>query len=220
MTKTCLGCEVVIKTWTDPMHFPEEKIKPLFQTLGISDSVVEKMQEKDVLCKKCGNKAFCRHAVVIYNYNKSQLLPEEFEALLKSGEDWIPMAQAELASSPQTQISETTTVNAGMTVPSSPMTNKAGKITTAEELTRLTDFRHDQTKAQWNKNGIVQYKDEGIAILQRRWGSQVQFIVACSQVTKEGYRLMVIDEGKEGSSGGFSGGVNAYFYFQRMDYVR
>ena len=170
MTKTCLGCEVVIKTWTDPMHFPEEKIKPLFQTLGISDSVVEKMQEKDVLCKKCGNKAFCRHAVVIYNYNKSQLLPEEFEALLKSGEDWIPMAQAELASSPQTQISETTTVNAGMTVPSSPMTNKAGKITTAEELTRLTDFRHDQTKAQWNKNGIIQYKDEGLAILQRRWG--------------------------------------------------
>jgi hypothetical protein len=220
MAKTCVGCGVVIKTWTDPMHYPEEKIKPLFQTLGISDSVVEKMQEKDVLCKKCGNKAFCRHAVVIYNHNKSQLLPEEFEALLKSGEDWIPMAQAELASSPQTQISETTTVNAGMTVPSSPMTNKAGKITTAEELTRLTDFRHDQTKAQWNKNGIIQYKDEGLAILQRRWGSQVQFIVACSQVTKEGYRLMAIDEGKEGSSGGFSGGVNAYFYFQKMDYVR
>jgi len=26
--------------------------------------------------------------------------------------------------------------------------------------------------------------------------------------------------GKEGSSGGFSGGVNAYFYFQKMDYIR
>jgi hypothetical protein len=220
MAKTCVECEVVIKTWTDPMHFPEEKIKPLFQALGISDSVVEKMQEKDLLCKKCGNKAFCRHAVVIYNHNKTQLLPEEFENLLKSGEDWIPIAQAELASSPQTQISETTPVTTGMTAPSIPTTNKAGKITTAAELTRLTDSRHDQTKAQWNKSGIVQYKDEGIAILQRKWGSQVQFIVACSQVTTEGYRLMAIDEGKEGSSGGFSGGVNAYFYFQRMDYVR
>jgi hypothetical protein len=98
--------------------------------------------------------------------------------------------------------------------------NKTERITTSEELTRLKDFRHDQTKAQWKKNGIVQYKDDAIAILERRWGSQVQFIVACSQVTKEGYRLMSIDEGKEGSSGGFSGGVNAYFYFQRMDYVR
>jgi hypothetical protein len=220
MGKNCIDCGVVIKTWTDPMQFPEEKIKPLFQALKISDSVVEKMQKKDILCKKCGNKAFCRHAVVIYNHNKSQLLPEEFEALLKSGEDWITIAQAELPSSSQTQIPETTPVNTGMTAPSISTTNKTGKITTAEELTRLTDFRHDQTKAQWNKNGIVQYKDDGIAILQRRWGSQVQFIVACSQVTKEGYRLMVIDEGKEGSAGSFSGGVNAYFYFQRMDYVR
>ena len=220
MGKNCIDCGVVIKTWTDPTHFPEEKIKPLFQALKISDSVVEKMQEKDILCKKCGNKAFCRHAVVIYNHNKSQLLPEEFEALLKTGEDWITIAQAELPSSSQTQIPETTPVNTGMTTPSISTNNKTGKITTAEELTRLTDFRHDQTKAQWNKNGIVQYKDDGIAILQRRWGQQVQFIVACSQVTKEGYRLMVIDEGKEGSTGTFSGGVNAYFYFQRMDYVR
>jgi hypothetical protein len=40
MEKTCLECKIVIKTWTDPMHFPEEKIKPMFQSLGISDSVV------------------------------------------------------------------------------------------------------------------------------------------------------------------------------------
>jgi len=88
------------------------------------------------------------------------------------------------------------------------------------QMKQLIASKHDQTKAQWEKNGVVQFKDEGIAILQRMWGSQVQFIVACSQVTKEGYRLMAIDEGKEGSSGGFSGGVNAYFYFQKMDYVR
>jgi len=54
------------------------------------------------------------------------------------------------------------------------------------------------------------------------WGSQVQFIVAFDDLTKEGYRLMAIDEGKEGgqASGGFTGGVNAYFYFQKMEYVR
>ena len=93
-------------------------------------------------------------------------------------------------------------------------------FTSAEQLRAMTKSLHDQTKANWEKNGVVQYKDEGLVILQRMWGQQVQFIVACAQITKEGYRLMAIDEGKEGSSGGFSGGVNAYFYFQKMDYIR
>jgi hypothetical protein len=96
----------------------------------------------------------------------------------------------------------------------------SGPVTSAAQLRALTQTLHDQTKSQWEKNGVVQYKDEGLVILQRMWGQQVQFIVACSQVTKEGYRLVAIDEGKEGSSGGLSGGVNAYFYFQKMDYVR
>ena len=61
-----------------------------------------------------------------------------------------------------------------------------------------------------------------MAILQRAWGVQVEFIIAFDDLTKEGYRLMAIDEGKSGgnSSGGFTGGVNSYFYFQRMKYVR
>jgi len=48
---------------------------------------------------------------------------------------------------------------------------------------------------------------------------KVQFCVACDQLTKEGYRLMAIDEGQEVSSGGWRGGVNAFFYFQKMKYV-
>jgi len=39
-------------------------------------------------------------------------------------------------------------------------------------------------------------------------------------LTKEGYRLMAQDEGKSGSSGGLSGGVDSYYYFQKMEYVR
>jgi len=93
---------------------------------------------------------------------------------------------------------------------------------TVEQLKQFISLKHDQYKAQWDKNGIIQFKSECIAILQRMWGQQVQFIIACDQLTKEGYRLMAIDEGKSGgqSSGGFTGGVNAYFYFQKMDYVR
>ena len=82
--------------------------------------------------------------------------------------------------------------------------------------------RSPEYKNHWDKNGIIQFKNERIAILQRTWGSQVEFIVAFDDLTKEGYRLMSIDEGKEGgqSSGGFTGGVNAYFYFQKIDFVR
>jgi hypothetical protein len=39
---------------------------------------------------------------------------------------------------------------------------------------------------------------------------------------EENRRLMAIDEGKTGgdSSPGFTGGVNSYYYFQNMKYVK
>lgn len=76
--------------------------------------------------------------------------------------------------------------------------------------------RTDGYKPQWNKNGIIQFKNERIAILKRQWGSQVEFIIAFDDVTKEGYELKAIDEGKgqEGGIGG-SGGISSYYYFQK-----
>jgi len=93
---------------------------------------------------------------------------------------------------------------------------------TAEQKQRAGELaqKSPEYKAQWHKDGIIQFKNERIAILQRMWGAQVQFIVAFDEVTKEGYRLMAIDEGKTANAGGFSGGANAYFYFQKMDYVK
>ena len=167
----------------------------------------ENMSEDDKMCGKCYEKLDSLH---------NPGLKAAMEKDLKDSED-NPIPPTDNSNSSTV---ETTPVNPETTIPSIPTNNKIEKTTTSAELTRLTESRHNQTKAQWNKNGIIQFKDEAIAILERRWGSQVQFIVACSQVTKEGYRLMAIDEGKEGSSGGFSGGVNAYFYFQKMDYVR
>jgi len=167
----------------------------------------ENMSEDDKMCGKCYEKLDLLH---------NPGLKAAMEKDLKDSED-NPILPTDNSNSSTV---ETTPVNPETTIPSIPTNNKIEKTTTSAELTRLTESRHNQTKAQWNKNGIIQFKDEAIAILERRWGSQVQFIVACSQVTKEGYRLMAIDEGKEGSSGGFSGGVNAYFYFQKMDYVR
>lgn len=96
------------------------------------------------------------------------------------------------------------------------------EIMSIEQMKHEIGLKHDQFKSQWDKNGVIQFKNEHIAILQRTWGAQVQFIIAYDQLTKEGYRLMAIDEGKSGgqASGGFTGGVNAYFYFQKIDYVK
>ena len=92
----------------------------------------------------------------------------------------------------------------------------------AEKLGSMIVNQAPIYKKQWVKNGIVQFKNDRIAILQRAWGAQVQFIVAYDQLTREGYRLMAIDEGKTAgqASGGFTGRLNAYFYFQRMEFVR
>jgi len=86
---------------------------------------------------------------------------------------------------------------------------------TANQLRELTKTLHDQYKAQWDKNGVVQFKTKRLAILQRMWGQQIQFIVACDELTNEGYRLMAIDEGKEVSSGGFSGAVQMHTFTSR-----
>lgn len=83
--------------------------------------------------------------------------------------------------------------------------------------------RVPQYKPSWNKNGVIQYKDEYCAILQRAFGRQVEFIIAFSDLSKEGYTLIAIDEGKTsgGDSGlNITGGVNSYYYFQKMQYVK
>ena len=71
---------------------------------------------------------------------------------------------------------------------------------TAEFKTRYDeiDSRSEEYKKHWDKNGVIQFKNERIAILHRMVGAQVQFIVAFDDLTKEGYRLMAQDEGKTG----------------------
>lgn len=90
------------------------------------------------------------------------------------------------------------------------------------EAERDLQNRTKDYKPKWNKDGTIQYKDENCAILKRSIGSQVQFIIAYSDLTKEGYRLMAIDEGKTAGGGSIdiSGGVSSYYYFQKIELVR
>lgn len=76
--------------------------------------------------------------------------------------------------------------------------------------------RTNEYKAQWVKNGIIQFKNERIAILKRQVGAQVEFIIAYDDLTKEGYMLRAIDEGKTADAGGMTGGASSYYYFQKL----
>lgn len=79
--------------------------------------------------------------------------------------------------------------------------------------------RIERYKPFWDKGGVIQFKNERIAILRRTFGLQVEFIIAFDDLTKEGYRLMVHDEGKEAKDSVLSGGIDSYFYFQKKEFV-
>ena len=199
-------------------------VKTGLMQLKISDKLIDNANDDDQLCLKCCEKLECRHALEMYNYNKSVLMPEEFDVMLKSGKSWIPIALAQLptqdSSNDDVQIGALGNNNSTQNT-SSTSTQSSDRITTANELERLSQLRHDEFKRQWQKNRTVQFKNDKIAILMRGQGAQVQFIVAYDQVTREGFRLMAIDEGKSVDGGaGFSGGISSYYYFQKINYVR
>ena len=222
--KPCFDCGNEVNTWNsaDGAYFKIKDLKNALQLMNIQDKIMDGSDD-EVLCYKCGSRVYCRHAVKVWKYHESALLPEEFEKFLQSGEDWIPIARAELDATQEKPMETSTsplgTQNTTQTKITTIQTDE--RITNANELDRLAQLRHDEFKRQWRKGYTVQFKNDKIAILMRSQGSQVQFIVAFDQVTREGFRLMAIDEGKSIDGGaGFSGGISSYYYFQKMDYVR
>lgn len=72
-------------------------------------------------------------------------------------------------------------------------------------------------KPRWDKNGVIQFKSEYICILQRKWRSQVEFIVAFEDLTRDGYRLMAIDSAGKSSDDIVPAGTESYYYFQKVE---
>ena len=79
--------------------------------------------------------------------------------------------------------------------------------------------RSEAAKNKWNKNGVYVWKGDNTACLQKRHNGQVQFFLAFEDLTQEGFILKAQDEGKEGQAGGFSGGMNSFYFFQRSNVV-
>ena len=72
-------------------------------------------------------------------------------------------------------------------------------------------------KSMWDKNSVIQFKSEYICILQRKWRSQVEFIVAFEDLTRDGCRLMAIDSAGKSSDDIVPAGTESYYYFQKME---
>jgi hypothetical protein len=231
----CFDCGKKI-SWKDAKRSGKD-VKSWGKEIGYTDQLQSDMGDKDMICIPCVSKLNVRHALRVCNYMGATMQPKEFENWAKEWPDVIKEQEKLLTiqqnkkNTQQTksikQRSDETVDNStnesDTTVSTSNITHNIQNtlnVTSADQLRTLTSSRHNEFKDQWDKNGIVQYKNDRIAILKRVVGQQVQFIVAYDQVTAEGYRLMTIDEGMTASGSGFSGGASAYFYFQKMDYVR
>ena len=76
--------------------------------------------------------------------------------------------------------------------------------------------KKNEYEKHWDKDGIVQFKNERIAILLRMLLKQVEFIIAFDDLVAEGYELVGIDESREPNPhGGWDIGGESYFYFQK-----
>jgi len=247
LKKTCIDCNK--KIGLTEKYVDGKILKEIWSNYPFNDSQIDSMGNSECLCVPCAEKIDFRHSLDIYNFKKSILSDEDFQNMVNDPQnfDMIEEAKRQMEEQPEPVQTVPTTSTGGampskftVTNPSSyqppegyrppgiqspsgyqsTKTNSTSQTMSASQLRTLTQTLHNQYKADWDKNGIVQFKNNEIAILKRVWGQQVQFIVAYSQVTKEGYRLMAIDEGMEAQGSGFTGGASAYFYFQKMEFVR
>ncbi len=81
------------------------------------------------------------------------------------------------------------------------------------------EFQEAEVKGKWKKSATIEYKDEYCTILHRMINNKVQFIKAFSDITKQGYRLIVQDEGGSVNIGIINAGMDSYYYFQKIEYI-
>jgi hypothetical protein len=97
-----------------------------------------------------------------------------------------------------------------------------------EENKRLEKKKEEEEKIiigeianKYQKYGVVKYKDEYCAILEKISGERTEllFIKEFSKLTQEGYRLMAQDEGGSFHLGLESVGSNSFYFFQKIEYI-
>ena len=180
----------------------------------------ENMTEDDKMCGKCTAKLDSVHNPGLKAAMEKDLKNSKDNPILPTDNSNSSMKKNTSQSSANSPIGNSNSSSTETKPMTKTVSASLSEITSVSTLTNITDQRHNEFKAMWQKGRVVQFKNDKIAILMRAHNSQVQFIVAYDQVTREGFRLMAIDEGKEAAAGGFTGGVSSYYYFQKMDFVR
>ena len=101
-------------------------------------------------------------------------------------------------------------------------TDKEGDRVKKERKENLKS-RVSQYKPLWDPMNVIQYKDDYCAILQRAGGERVEFLIAFSDLTKEGYRLVAQDKGSQDIGLNVTKNITkkdtSYYYFQKIEYV-
>ena len=58
-----------------------------------------------------------------------------------------------------------------------------------EEFDKKIETHVDMYKESWNKKGIIEFKNERMAIVNKRGNGTVQFIIAIDTLLDEGYKI-------------------------------
>jgi hypothetical protein len=77
----CFDCG--IKLGWSSSKIDGKTMKSVQQRVNFSDDVLDRMNDKDVLCDDCSFKLMMRHAVELYNHDKNTLSEKEWEDTLK-----------------------------------------------------------------------------------------------------------------------------------------
>ncbi len=116
MGKVCFDCGMKGKTWTGPVFSSTDKLREFYRKLDVSDPIIEKMQDGDLLCSKCAGKAECRHALKCYNYYNEKWTPEQYEIWAKNNTNLIAIAETELKEQKKTA-TESSTITPSAKIP-------------------------------------------------------------------------------------------------------
>ena len=101
--------------------------------------------------------------------------------------------------------------------------NEAKDVVSKESLNeQLNTLKKEglRLKKLFQSKEVIQLKTDSIAILLRKMGKEEEFFAAYEQLTKEGYKLVLLEELRElPIAAGFNFQVGVYFYFQHKKYI-
>ena len=99
----CFECEIKLG-WNSP-KINGKSMKKVQQLVKFSDNVLDRMNDKDVLCGDCNDKFGKRHALELYNYDKNRLSEKEWVVYLKTPQTQDIIQEAERILAEQTSTS-------------------------------------------------------------------------------------------------------------------